>query len=219
MTKQNKVEENTTGSKLKNKRFPRDVLQDKKVIHDRLEDVGVRLLTVFDLLALHRMYRSLSEESRNFFRPIFFEKKSVRWLVANIALIFSTFTSLKILLKRLFPRAIVIPLIATNDRNDIVAFAYLNIEKRLAKEKYLAGFATCVIDDYQGRGLGRKLMGVAIEMAQREKIVELSLWVVAENRRAIMLYEKAGFRVIRLVKRKNRCSRSYDYLKMILHLS
>lgn len=218
MTKKDKAEENTTDLKLKNRMLPPDVLQNKKAIHDRLEDVEVRLLTIFDLLALHRMYRSLSVESRKFFRPVFFEKKNVRWLVANIALLFSTFTSLKILLKRVFPRAIVIPLIVTNNRDDIVAFAYLNIEKRLAKEKYFAGFATCVRDDYQGRGLGRKLMRIATEIAQREKIGELSLWVAAENHRAIRLYEKYGFKVTRIVKRENRCSRSFDYLKMTLRL-
>lgn len=195
-------------------RFPKLVrLKAGKYVH-------VRLLAATDILSLHKMYWSLSEESKKFFRPSFFGRKSFRWLLANFALLISTIVPLKKLLMRLFPRIITImAVIAINDNNEIIAFAYLNIKERLANGKYLAGFATCVRDDYQSRGLGSKLTEHAIELVRREKVGEVFLWVSSKNVKAIGLYKKYGFEVVQLVRSSRYKGRSYDYLKMRLRLS
>ena len=182
--------------------------------------VHIRLLVATDILSLHKMYRSLSEESKKFFRPTFFRRKSSRWLLANFALLISTIIPLKTLLVRLFPRIItIVAIIALNDENEIVAFAYLNIKQRLADGKYSAGFATCVRDDYQSRGLGSKLTKHVIELVRRKKVSEVFLWVSSKNVKAIGLYKKYGFKVAQLVRSSQFKGKSYDYLKMRLHLS
>lgn len=211
--------------KLKQTVLFRTALEDKNRLPNlvRLKAgryVHVRLLAATDILSLHKMYWSLSEESKKFFRPSFFGRKSLRWLLANFTLLISTIIPLKKLLMRLFPRIItIVAVIALNDINEIVAFAYLNIKQRLANGKYLAGFATCVRDDYQSRGLGSKLTAHVIELARREKVSEIFLWFSSKNVKAIGLYKKYGFEVVQLVRSSQFEGKSYDYVKMRLHLS
>ena len=210
--------------KLKRTVLFRIALEDKNRLPElvRLKAGGhvhIRLLAATDILSLHKMYRSLSEESKKFFRPTFFRRKSLRWLLANFALLISTIIPLKTLLVRLFPRIIIVAVIALNDKNEIVAFAYLNIKQRSADGKYSAGFATCVTDDYQSRGLGSKLTKFVIGLARREKVGEIFLWVSSKNVKAIGLYKKHGFEVAQLVRSSQLEGKSYDYLKMRLHLS
>jgi ribosomal protein S18 acetylase RimI-like enzyme len=55
----------------------------------------------------------------------------------------------------------------------------------------------CVMPGYQGHGLGRMLMQTSAEALRKLKYRELTLTVTSENRGAVQLYEKLGFRVIR----------------------
>ncbi len=52
-------------------------------------------------------------------------------------------------------------------------------------------FALYVLADYYGKGVGRKLMDVALEKIKH--FSQVRLWVLKENRRAIRFYEKCGF--------------------------
>ena len=49
-------------------------------------------------------------------------------------------------------------------------------------------------DDYQNLGLGAALMKEAIRAARERRLHRIELTVVADNHRAIRLYEKVGFR-------------------------
>ncbi len=55
----------------------------------------------------------------------------------------------------------------------------------------------CVLPGYQGHGLGRMLMQTAIDALCSMKFKELTLTVTADNRAAVELYEKLGFRTIK----------------------
>ena len=55
----------------------------------------------------------------------------------------------------------------------------------------------CVQPGFQGHGLGRLLMHASEEVLRGMHYKELSLTVTAENRTAVQLYEKLGFRTIK----------------------
>jgi ribosomal protein S18 acetylase RimI-like enzyme len=55
----------------------------------------------------------------------------------------------------------------------------------------------CVLPGYQGHGLGRMLMLTAIDTLRTMKFNELTLTVTADNKTAVRLYEKLGFRTIK----------------------
>lgn len=52
-----------------------------------------------------------------------------------------------------------------------------------------------VAPDYQGEGIGARLVAQAERWAHAHQRTRLTLWVAATNERAIRLYEKAGFTV------------------------
>ena len=55
----------------------------------------------------------------------------------------------------------------------------------------------CVLPGFQGHGIGRMLMQTSAEALRSMKFRELTLTVTAENRTAVQLYEKLGFRMIK----------------------
>ncbi len=55
----------------------------------------------------------------------------------------------------------------------------------------------CVLPGYQGHGLGRMLMNTATDTLRSMKFKELTLTVTADNKTAVQLYEKLGFRTIK----------------------
>jgi GNAT superfamily N-acetyltransferase len=54
--------------------------------------------------------------------------------------------------------------------------------------------AIYVLPDWQGRGVGRALMGYALDDLRRQRLVPVLLWVLAGNAQACRFYERAGFR-------------------------
>jgi ribosomal protein S18 acetylase RimI-like enzyme len=55
----------------------------------------------------------------------------------------------------------------------------------------------CVKPEYQGRGLGHRMMIASIEALERKNLAALTLTVTSANRNALRLYERMGFRTIR----------------------
>ena len=55
----------------------------------------------------------------------------------------------------------------------------------------------CVLPGYQGRGVGRRLLGASIKALARQGYMGLSLTVTSANRRAVALYERMGFQTLR----------------------
>ncbi len=61
------------------------------------------------------------------------------------------------------------------------------------KVKHRATFGISVDRDWWGLGMGRALTKACIELAKRAGYRQLELEVVADNRRAVALYESEGF--------------------------
>ncbi len=61
------------------------------------------------------------------------------------------------------------------------------------KVKHRADFGISVDREYWGLGIGRALMKACIECAEAAGFVQLELTAVAENERALALYESEGF--------------------------
>jgi ribosomal protein S18 acetylase RimI-like enzyme len=55
----------------------------------------------------------------------------------------------------------------------------------------------CVLPGFQGSGIGRMLMHTSAEALRNLKFRELTLTVTSENRTAVELYERLGFRTIK----------------------
>lgn len=162
-----------------------------------------RLMSIRNLLSLHRMYDSLSYDSKRFFHPGFLglENISFTWFLAQIALMLSSVDVLKKLLLHIYPYSVFSSLVATSKGNEIIAFAFLKVKKRLPNRSFLAELGMVIKDNYQGRGLGSRLMAHLIEIAKKEGIRRTYLRVLTNNIRAISLYRKYGFKEKGIIER------------------
>jgi L-phenylalanine/L-methionine N-acetyltransferase len=62
------------------------------------------------------------------------------------------------------------------------------------REKHVCGIGISIMDNYQGRGVGRALMNACLDYADRwANYSRVQLTVHADNTRAIRLYESLGF--------------------------
>ena len=61
------------------------------------------------------------------------------------------------------------------------------------KVRHRAEFGISIAEEFWGLGIGRALMDACIECARNAGYVQLELNVVAENVRAVSMYERAGF--------------------------
>lgn len=62
------------------------------------------------------------------------------------------------------------------------------------KVKHRAEFGISILKDYWGQGIGRVLTECCIDCARKAGYAQLELSVVANNKRAIQMYQKAGFK-------------------------
>ncbi|MBM3309352.1 MAG: GNAT family N-acetyltransferase [Candidatus Altiarchaeales archaeon] len=63
-----------------------------------------------------------------------------------------------------------------------------------SKQAHLAEFGLCIAREYWGRGLGGKAIDFIIKQARKNKIKRVDFEVVKDNKKAIKLYEKKGFK-------------------------
>lgn len=158
-------------------------------------DIIIRPFCLRDLIKLNLAYDFTSEEVKKFFVEEFlgFKNISLKWLIRQVALTLSSITLMKKLLMRLYYRAVYLPLVAINRNHEVVGFAYLKIKHRLAENKYLAVLGIYVMEDYQGKNFGSKMIECLIEIGRQNDVKCISLTVRAENIKAISLYLKYGF--------------------------
>ncbi|MEM3871147.1 MAG: GNAT family N-acetyltransferase [Nitrososphaeria archaeon] len=159
---------------------------------------NIRELKASDILALHKMYDSLSEETKYFFHPGFigFESINFWWLLVQMVLFVSTIKMLKRLLLYIFPYLVFLSKVVVDERDKIVGFAFLKIKNRLPSKTLRAELGIVITDLFQGQGLGSKLMNELLKMAQKVGVKEIFLSVLLNNLRAIRLYEKYGFKYV-----------------------
>ena len=90
------------------------------------------------------------------------------------------------------------PLIAVNEKNEIIGIAYLTPFRKGEVSSLGIGLR----QDYRGKGLGTQLMKHLIKLAKECEVKEIRLSVYADNCRAIALYCKLGFEVYEVKKDK-----------------
>lgn len=180
----------------------------------------VRTFSLSDIISLHKMYSALSEESKLFFHPYFFQLKlGWLWLRDEILLILSCVSIIRNIFMKILPRAVYLSLIVLNSNREPVAFTFYKLRKRLTEKGFEAEGGTVVRDDYQGRGLGSQLLRYRTEFAYVNKIRKVCSLVNAQNLKMVHLSRKLGFQRVRLVKKRNiRNGKVYQAYEITLRL-
>lgn len=75
----------------------------------------------------------------------------------------------------------------------IVGSAGINQKSPMIKLRHRCEFGISIDKNYWGLGIGRALTEACIECAQKAGYEQMELEVVAENERAVRMYEKCGF--------------------------
>ena len=206
----------------KNDRAVSGKMNFKRVI--RLKNgaaIFVRPLGIKDIIPLHKMYLSLSGDSKLLFHPYLFQPKSGwLWIRAEIPTILSCFSVFRKIFLRIFPKAVYLSLIGLNSRQEIVAFTFLRIMKRVLGGGYAAEAGIVVRDDYQNKGLGSQLIVCRNDFASGIlKLRELYAFVLTENLRVIHINQKLGYRIIRTIEKRDAWKNEYYSMhEMVLHL-
>lgn len=183
------------------------------------ELVVIRELRISDIYALHKMYNSLSEESKRLFHPGFLGLKSIgfQWLLAQFALVASSFTISKKMLLCIYPFSVFLAIVSTNKFGEIVGFAFVKIKSRTSQESFLGEIGICLRDDYQGKRIGSELMERLLELAKNENVKRIYLTVLANNVGAMRMYEKYGFKKTRVMpKSETWRGERFDSVEMYL---
>lgn len=76
----------------------------------------------------------------------------------------------------------------------VVGTAGIEAVGKKTKVRHRAEFGISVLKAYWGLGLGRALAAACVECARKAGYTQLELNVVADNKRAISLYQALGFR-------------------------
>jgi putative acetyltransferase len=86
-------------------------------------------------------------------------------------------------------------------RHEIVGSVGLAVSDRSPRRWHVGEIGMAVHDQWQGRGIGTRLLGAAIELADRWlNLRRLELSVYVDNAPAVRLYKKHGFEVEGLLR-------------------
>ena len=139
-----------------------------------LKDRREIILTLYrleDKEALVSMYAGMSPEALKWGMPPYDRARIERWtsdLTNNINLI-------------------------ARSEERVVGHLYM-FRTPYERRKGVADLLIYIHQDFQDLGLGTRMMGKAIEIAKERGFHRLGLTVVADNERAINVYEKVGFK-------------------------
>ena len=146
-------------------------LKDGTVVALRPEEQG-------DLEPVWRMFSTLSDESLQFL-PIRFSRERVEGWFREINY------------ERTLP---ILGIIDEREGVRVVAVSSLTFSQ-MEHNRHIASFGMTVHDDYQGRGLGRRLTEHMIEIARAKGLKKITLEVVTSNQGAINLYRQHRFKI------------------------
>lgn len=171
-------------------------MKEAKKVKTKDRSIILRPSRITDLWRVHRMYDSLSQESKHFFSPGIFGFRSISWywLLAQGALLLSSVAFTRRLLRRVYPKAsifMVVALEADNPVHPLIGFAYIRGDTSSRD----FSLSICVHDSHQGQAIGSKLTEELIRWAGKEGAKKITLSVHRDNIKAISLYEKYGFKV------------------------
>jgi len=158
-----------------------------------MNQYNCRQLTLRTLPAVHKMYDSLSKESKKYYpSKIYGKPTGLIWFLAQIALVISH-TPLREFILHIHPNHIYFIVGMFNQKNDLLGFAHFVVHKRLSNGKLIARLGMAVKDDYQSRGVGSKLVEELSALAKNKNVGKIYLEVLSVNVKAIRLYQRYGF--------------------------
>jgi L-amino acid N-acyltransferase YncA len=131
------------------------------------------------------------------------------WFRDEVLLILSGIPTIRDILMKIFPIAVYLPLTVLNSKQEIVAFVFYKIRKKLPHTEFEAEDGMVIRDDYQGKGLGYQLLLYGNEYAWVNQIRKLYSLVNAQNLKIIRICQKLGKKKVRLVRKKNMRSGKY----------
>jgi RimJ/RimL family protein N-acetyltransferase len=178
--------------------------------------VTYRKLRIFDFIRLNTMYDELSDKSREFFNLYWlgFNKITLKWFGAQLVLFVSTFTFIKKIMYKVCPRLIFISQIAIVT-SKCVGYSFLIVRKKSNNNRFEAEFGICISEKYQGMGIGKNLLQYALDCVDKEPIDIIYLNTRIDNTRALNLYKKFGFKVIKILENEVEWQdKKYDMYQM-----
>ena len=135
-------------------------------------EVTIRFLTANDKEALFQMFSSMSSEALKWSMAPYTLEVIQRW-INNI--------------KNL------IPLVAEYN-NRIVGYASI-YKFQHPRRKGIGDLAIYLHQDFHNVGLGTAMMKKLLQLAKERKMHKLELYVVEDNKAAVTLYKKFGFKI------------------------
>lgn len=146
----------------------------------RLKDgreVTVRFLTAEDEKRLVEMFASMSDEALKWGMPPYTREVIERWInnMPNL-----------------------IPLVA-EDNSRIVGYATI-YKYPHPRRRGVSDLGMYLHQDLHNVGLGTAMLGYLLDLARKEGVHRIGLHVIADNKIAIHLYEKFGFKVEGVMK-------------------
>ena len=137
-----------------------------------MNNLKIRLATDKDILGLSIFFKNLSRDSKKMFHPHSFNVDSIR---------------------KIFRHKNDIRLLLLDNNKNIVGYAFVS---RLLIFSDIGYLGIGLSDDYQGKGLGKTLMNRLLILSKKRGIRKIILDVYSNNKKAIGLYLKMGFKVI-----------------------
>jgi len=142
----------------------------QKLKNDR--EITLRFLTKDDAIGLFQMFSSMSDKALEWSGAPYTTEVIQRW-VNNIQNL--------------------IPLIAV-DGTKIIGYAAI-YKLQHPRRKGVGDLHIYLHQDFQNVGLGSALMEKLLQLARKEKMHKIELSVIADNKTAIHLYKKFGFKI------------------------
>lgn len=163
---------------------------------DNAERISLRPMHIFDFIAIHSLYNSLSNDSKRFFpsRILGTNSIGVYWIIAQVALLLSSIGPTNFLLRKTYSKAAFMMLLAFDTRECDKPIGLAYVRGPDAGNEFYLGIG--VRDKYHGVGVGSLLMDALIKYAMKAGAKRIILGVNENNVRALSLYRRYGFKPI-----------------------
>ena len=99
--------------------------------------------------------------------------------------------------------------------NRIVGFSRCE-GANLKRLSHKVEFGVCILKEFWGYGMGKRLLQQSIHWADENEIKRISLQVLETNEKAIQLYKKLGFEVEGILKNDKRLSDGKYYNTVVM---
>jgi RimJ/RimL family protein N-acetyltransferase len=142
------------------------------------------------------MYASLSEQTRLLFSPPLLGGNLFVRLIEKFKFIMSCFLTLRKVLLKIFPRAVVIPIVAVNKNGQIIGLSYIKILNWCPRSTYIGVSSSVVTDKYQNKGLGYQMIMLQNNAARFYNISKIYGHILATNKCSLHVMLKLGYTVV-----------------------